>query len=109
MTPDHVRGRVSAVSNLFIGASAELGDFETGVVARLLGPVGAAIFGGIGSLAVTGAWAKMFPDLRKADRLDGTEIYDTVSDQSSVEEAMLLHAPCNHAASENQAAGRAAR
>jgi hypothetical protein len=71
VTPDHMRGRVSAVSGLFIGASAELGEFETGVVARLLGPVGAAIFGGVGSLVVTGAWSRMFPALRKADRLDG--------------------------------------
>jgi MFS family permease len=71
VTPDRMRGRVSAVSNLFIGASGELGEFETGVVARLLGPVGAAIFGGVGSLIVTGAWARMFPALRKADRLDG--------------------------------------
>jgi MFS family permease len=74
VTPDSMRGRVSAVSNLFIGASAELGEFETGVVARLLGPVGAAIFGGVGSLVVTGAWSRMFPSLRKADRLDEKEI-----------------------------------
>jgi MFS family permease len=72
VTPDHMRGRVSAVSGLFIGASAELGEFETGVVARLLGAVGAAIFGGVGSLLITGAWALMFPALRKADRLDGS-------------------------------------
>ena len=71
VTPDRMRGRVSAVSGLFIGASAELGEFETGVAARLLGPVGAAIFGGVGSLIVTGAWSRMFPSLRKADRLDG--------------------------------------
>jgi MFS family permease len=74
MTPDFMRGRVSAVSGLFIGGSAELGEFETGVVTRLLGPVGAAIFGGIGSLAVTGTWAAMFPSLRQADRLDGSEL-----------------------------------
>jgi MFS family permease len=73
VTPDRMRGRVSAVAHLFIGASAELGEFETGVVARLLGPVGAAIFGGIGSLIVTGAWARMFPALREADRLDAIE------------------------------------
>jgi MFS family permease len=71
VTPDHMRGRVSAVAGLFIGASAELGEFETGVVARILGPVGAAIFGGLGSLAVTGAWSRIFPSLRRADRLDG--------------------------------------
>jgi Transmembrane secretion effector len=81
-TPDAMRGRVSAVASLFIGGSAELGEFETGVVARLLGPVGAAIFGGLGSLVVTGAWAVMFPSLRRADQLDSV-----------------------HEASKNQAAG----
>ena len=69
MTPDAMRGRVAAVSTLFIGASNELGEFETGLVARVLGPVGAAVFGGVGSLAVTGAWSRMFPSLRRADRL----------------------------------------
>ena len=69
-TPDHMRGRVGAVSSLFIGASNELGEFESGVVARFLGPVGAAVFGGVGSMIVTGLWATMFPALRKADRLD---------------------------------------
>ena len=68
-TPDQMRGRVAAVSGLFIGASNELGEFESGVVARFLGPVGAAIFGGVGALIVTGVWAKLFPDLRKADKL----------------------------------------
>jgi len=70
VTPDHMRGRVAAVSSLFIGASNELGEFESGVVARFLGPVGAAIFGGVGALIVTGLWAKLFPALRKADRLE---------------------------------------
>lgn len=68
-TPDHMRGRVSAVSTLFIGASNELGEFESGLAARFLGPVGAAVFGGVGALAATGLWAWWFPDLRKADRL----------------------------------------
>ena len=70
VTPDHMRGRVAAVSSLFIGASNELGEFESGVVARFLGPVGAAVFGGVGALIVTGLWAKLFPALRKADRLE---------------------------------------
>jgi hypothetical protein len=69
-TPNEMRGRVGAVAYLFIGASNELGEFESGVVARFLGPVGAALFGGIGSLAVTGLWAGLFPDLRKADKLE---------------------------------------
>ena len=71
VTPDAMRGRVAAVSSLFIGASNELGEFESGVAARFLGPVGAAVFGGVGALIVTGAWARMFPDLRKADKLTG--------------------------------------
>ena len=68
-TPDAMMGRVSSVSMLFISASNELGEFESGVVARFLGPVGAAVFGGVGSLLATGAWAVWFPQLRKADRL----------------------------------------
>ncbi|MGA0601674.1 MFS transporter [Caulobacter sp. KR2-114] len=70
VTPDHMRGRVGAVSSLFISASNELGEFESGVVARFLGPVGAAVFGGVGALIVTGVWAQLFPALRKADRLE---------------------------------------
>jgi MFS family permease len=70
VTPDPMRGRVAAVSGLFISASNELGEFESGVAARFLGPVGAAVFGGVGALIVTGAWARMFPALRKADRLE---------------------------------------
>ena len=70
MTPDAMRGRVSAVSSVFVGASNELGEFESGVVARFLGPIGAALFGGIGSLIVTGVWAGLFPALRKADKLE---------------------------------------
>jgi MFS family permease len=69
VTPDPMRGRVAAVSSVFIGASNELGEFESGVVARFLGPVGAALFGGVGALVMTGLWAWLFPDLRKADRL----------------------------------------
>jgi hypothetical protein len=69
VTPDAMRGRVSAVSGLFISASNELGEFESGVAARLLGAVGSAVFGGAGSIAVTLIWSRLFPALRKADRL----------------------------------------
>ena len=69
-TPDHMRGRVSSVSMLFIGASNELGEAYSGVAVRLLGPIGAAVFGGFGALASTGLWAWLFPGLRKADRLE---------------------------------------
>ncbi|HEY1072781.1 MFS transporter [Brevundimonas sp.] len=68
-TPDHMRGRVSSVSMLFIGASNELGEAYSGVMVRLLGPIGAAVFGGIGALAATGVWARVFPSLRKANKL----------------------------------------
>ena len=70
VTPDPMRGRVAAVSSVFVGASNELGEFESGVAARFLGPVGAALFGGVGALLVTGLWARLFPALRKADRLE---------------------------------------
>jgi MFS family permease len=66
LTPDPMRGRVSAVSSLFISASNELGEFESGVAARILGPIAAAIFGGVGSVVLTGVWAQLFPSLRRA-------------------------------------------
>lgn len=69
VTPNHMRGRIAAVAGLFISASNELGEFESGTAARFLGPVGSALFGGIGSIAVTSIWAKIFPALRKADRM----------------------------------------
>jgi MFS family permease len=68
-TPDHMRGRVSAVSMLFIGASNELGEFESGVTAAWWGTIPAVVVGGIGTLAVTGLWAYWFPALRSVDRL----------------------------------------
>lgn len=70
VTPDAMRGRVAAVSSVFIGASNELGEFESGLVARFFGPVAAVLFGGIGAVIVTGVWAGLFPALRKADRLE---------------------------------------
>jgi MFS family permease len=70
VTPDPMRGRVTAVSSLFISASNELGEFESGVAARILGPVGAAVFGGVGSIVLTGVWAKLFPQLREAHLLN---------------------------------------
>lgn len=68
-TPPEMRGRVSAVNSLFIGASNELGEFESGLTAQWLGAVRATVFGGIGSLIVAGLWTAIFPDLRKADQL----------------------------------------
>jgi MFS family permease len=69
VTPDAMRGRVSAVSMLFVGASNELGEFESGLAARIMGAVGSAVFGGVGSIVTVGLWSWWFPDLRKADRL----------------------------------------
>jgi len=71
-TPDAMRGRVSAVNWLFIGASGQLGEFESGVVAALIGTVPAAVVGGLGTLAIVALWAVLFPGLRKADRLPTT-------------------------------------
>jgi len=68
-TPDHMRGRVSAVSMLFIGASNELGEFESGVTARWWGTVPAVVVGGLGTLGIVALWAYWFPELRKVDRL----------------------------------------
>ena len=68
-TPPEMRGRVSAVNSLFIGASNELGEFESGLTAQWWGAVRATIYGGIGSLAIAGLWAGIFPDLRRADAL----------------------------------------
>lgn len=68
-TPDHMRGRVSAVNMLFIGASNELGEFESGITAGWWGTVPAVVVGGLGTLAVVGIWAYWFPALRNVDRL----------------------------------------
>jgi len=68
-TPDEMRGRVSAVNGLFIGASNQLGEFESGVTAHWFGTVPAVVMGGIGTLVVTGVWIKLFPTLASRDRL----------------------------------------
>ena len=69
-TPDAMRGRVGAVNYLFINASAQLGEFESGVAAALLGAVPAAALGGLGTIAVALLWMKLFPPLRDVDRLE---------------------------------------
>ena len=63
-TPDEMRGRVSAVNAIFIGASNQLGEFESGATAALFGPVGAVVLGGAGTLLVVGLWMRWFPELR---------------------------------------------
>lgn len=69
-TPDAMRGRVSAVSTLFISGSNELGEAESGLLAALIGPVAAVIAGGVGALAVTILWARWFPELRRTRTFD---------------------------------------
>jgi MFS family permease len=72
-TPDEMRGRVNAVDMIFIGASNELGQFESGITAQWFGAVPAVILGGIGAIVVTGLWAWMFPQLRKVNELTMNE------------------------------------
>ena len=70
-TPDEMRGRVSAVNMIFIGASNEVGQFESGLTAQWFGVVPAVVLGGLGTLLVVAAWARFFPALRRADELTG--------------------------------------
>jgi hypothetical protein len=63
-TPDAMRGRVGAVSSMFIGASNQLGEFESGATAALLGPVGSVALGGVGTLCIVAAWWRLFPQLK---------------------------------------------
>ena len=72
-TPDPMRGRVGAVSMLFIGASNELGEFESGITASWFGTIPAVIVGGVGTLGVVALWMWMFPRLRNVDRLTDVE------------------------------------
>jgi MFS family permease len=68
-TPDEMRGRVSAVNSIFIGASNQLGEFESGATAAWMGPVRAVVLGGVGTLIVAAAWFKIFPGLAERDSL----------------------------------------
>src|SRR5205085_12110826 len=68
-TPDHMRGRVSAVNGVFIGASNEVGQFESGLTAQWFGTVPAVIVGGVGAIVVVALWAWRFPELRKVEAL----------------------------------------
>jgi MFS family permease len=70
-TPDDIRGRVSAVNGVFIGASNELGEFESGVTAAWFGLVPSVVIGGVATLLVTGLWIRFFPQLNNLDRLPG--------------------------------------
>lgn len=68
-TPNEIRGRVSAVNSIFIGASNQLGEFESGATAALFGPVGSVVFGGVGTMLIAASWFKLFPALARRDRM----------------------------------------
>ena len=68
-TPNEMRGRVSAVNSVFIGASNQLGEFESGATAAWLGPVASVVLGGVGTLLVAAAWVRLFPSLARRDRM----------------------------------------
>ena len=80
-TPDHMRGRVSAVENVFIGASNELGAFESGVAAALLGVGPAVVLGGVATMAVVALWTRWFPELRHVDTFDDATVPDHAPDR----------------------------
>jgi MFS family permease len=84
-TPPEMRGRVSAVNWLFIGASNEFGEFESGLTAHWFGAVRAVVIGGIGSLVVTGAAAVLFPALRRADRLTSESLMEAETELAEAE------------------------
>jgi hypothetical protein len=73
-TPDHMRGRVSAVNALFIGTSNQLGEFESGVTAAWFGVVPSVVVGGVGTLVIVLLWRRLFPSLASVDRLDSRAI-----------------------------------
>lgn len=73
-TPDDMRGRVLAVHGVFVSGSSQLGEFESGTVAALIGPVGSVVAGGIGTIAVVLAFARLFPNLRQVDALELDEV-----------------------------------
>src|ERR1700733_15071634 len=85
-TPPQMRGRVSAVNSMFLGASNELGEFESGVTAQWRGGGRAPVAGGIGAMMVTGLWSVLFPDLRDADELTAKALRRNL--RSSVEDEL---------------------
>jgi len=68
-TPTDIRGRASAINSVFIGASNQLGKFESGATAALMGPLGSVVVGGVGTLLVAAMWSKWFQSLAQRDRI----------------------------------------
>jgi MFS family permease len=88
-TPPQMRGRVSAVNSLFIGASNELGEFESGLTAQWWGAVRATVFGGVGALVIAGVWSGLFPELRRANELTSAALLGQPQPESAPEAATL--------------------
>jgi len=116
-TPDEMRGRVSAVNGMFISASSELGQFESGATAALFGAAPAAVLGGLGTLVVVALWARIFPELHRAGQpiTEGTDYtgvsrgegrlrYSSVSDQPSVRGEELINGQHSQASPQDQTA-----
>ncbi|MGI9606204.1 MAG: MFS transporter, partial [Acidimicrobiales bacterium] len=73
-TPENMRGRVTALENVFIGGSNELGSLESGLAAHVLGLVGAVVSGGIGTILIVAVWWRKFPRLRDVDRFEDVRV-----------------------------------
>lgn len=84
-TPPEMRGRVSSVNWLFLGASNEFGEYESGLTAHWFGAVRAVVLGGVGSMLVTGLWSVFFPALRRADRLVAEDLIAVERELSQAE------------------------
>lgn len=82
-TPDGMRGRVSAVNMVFIGASNEVGQFESGITAQWLGTVPAVVLGGLGTIGIVALWSWLFPSLRELDRLAAIEPVPIISEATT--------------------------
>jgi MFS family permease len=87
LTPDEMRGRVSAVNMVFIGSSNEVGGLESGAVARAFGPVAAVVSGGIGTLAIVALWAGLFPALRRFGALSDAQCLEAPASAQGVRAA----------------------
>jgi hypothetical protein len=89
-TPDEMRGRVSAVNMVFVGASNEVGQFESGITAQWFGTVPAVVLGGVGTIAVVALWARLFPALRAVKDLSGVARQSTRTREFDANGANLI-------------------
>lgn len=87
-TPDAMRGRVSAVNSLFIGTSNQLGEFESGITASWFGLIPATILGGVGSIVVALIWMRLFPGLRKLEKLTALKTSETLVEETEASKSL---------------------